>query len=169
MTAPAPLRIRCKTIDEARRIVSLMLSRGVPSSAIGVLSAEPIHDVGVSISRRSRLPVFTLSGAVIGAASGFALASVTASLYPLNTGGMPMVSLLPVGIVTYESMMLLAILFTLAGLLLESRLLRRQPAEAVEYTQDIADGEIHVLAHITSAELAGEIVAAADAGRRIDG
>ena len=167
MTAPAPLRIRCGTMDEARRAVSLLLGRGVPASGIEVLSAEPIHDIGVTISRKSRLPVYTLAGAAIGAAAGFALASVTASLYPLNTGGMPVVSLLPVGIVTYESMMLLAILFTFAGLLLESKLLRRQPAAAAQYSTDIADGEIHVMARVDSGELAQEILTAVDAGRRI--
>ena len=85
-------------------------------------------------------------GAFLGIVAGFGLASGTASLYPMNTGGMPIVSLLPVGIVTYETMMMFAVLFSLAGLLLEARLLRKRPADVQAHAQYIADGGVLVLA-----------------------
>ena len=144
---PSPFRIRCHTPDEARNVVALLLSRRIDPGDIQVLSAEPIHDIGEILSPKSRLPWFTLLGALVGACAGYSLASITARLYPLNTGGMQIVSALPVGIVTYETMMLTAVLFTLGGLLLEARLLRRRPAG---YDDAISEGEIHVLTRALS-------------------
>lgn len=144
---PSPFRIRCRTPDEARNVVVHLLSRRISPNDIQVLSAEPLHDIGEILSPKSRLPWFTLVGAILGACGGYSLAAVTARLYPLNTGGMPIVSALPVGIVTYEAMMLAAVLFTLGGLLLEARLLRRRPAA---YDDAISEGEIHVLTHAMS-------------------
>jgi hypothetical protein len=153
---PSPSRIRCRTPEEARSVVAHLLSRRIDPKDIQVLSAEPLHDIGEILSPKSRLPWFTLFGAVLGAGAGYSLAAVTARLYPLNTGGMPIVSALPVGIVTYEAMMLTAVLFTLGGLLLEARLLRRRPAG---YDDAISEGEIHILTRALSESEAAELQA----------
>jgi len=160
----APLRIRCRTGDEARHIVSLLLSRRMDPKNIDVISAEPLHDVGELISGKSHLPVFVISGAALGASAGWALAAVTARLYPLHTGGMPIISRLPAGIVTYEAMMLLAGLFTFVGMLLEARLVRKLPADYFQHAEVIADGEIHVVARVGSAEEAEDLQIAVQAG-----
>ena len=141
MTASG-VSIRCSNVEEARRVVSLLRNRDISADDIEVLSSEPIHDVGSAISRKSRLPVFVLSGAALGIVAGYGLAAATARLYPINTGGMPIVSPLPVGIVTYEMMMLLAILFTLAGTLLEGRLLRKRPTDPSESPDPLSDDEV---------------------------
>ena len=146
------LEIRCSTLDEARHVVRLLVSHRVPAEAIEVLSAEPIHEIGDAVSGRSRLPVYVLAGAAWGIAGGWALASLTARWYPINTGGMPIVSGLPAGIVTYEAMMLLAVLFTLAGLLIEGRLLRRRPAERPETVEAMLDGDVYVRARVPPEE-----------------
>jgi hypothetical protein len=159
MSAPG-LRIRCATLDEARRVVSLLLSRAIPAKNIEVLSAEPIHDVGAAISGKSRLPVFVVSGAVLGIAAGYGLAVATARLYPINTGGMPIVSPLPVGIVTYEMMMLIAILFTLAGMLWEGKLLRKQPRDQTG-ADALSDDEVLIVVKGISAEETENLRAAA--------
>ena len=39
--ADVPLRFRCRTLDEARHVVSLLVSRRIPPGEIEVLSAEP--------------------------------------------------------------------------------------------------------------------------------
>jgi hypothetical protein len=160
MSAPE-LRIRCATLDEARRVVSLLLSRAIPPKNIEVLSAEPIHDIGASVSGKSRLPVFVLSGAVLGIAAGYGLAVATARLYPINTGGMPIVSPLPVGIVTYEMMMLMAILFTLAGMLWEGKLLRKQPRDQTGFTDTLSDDETLIVVKGISPEETENLRAAA--------
>jgi Protein of unknown function (DUF3341) len=153
------LSIRCGTLDEARWVVSLLLSRAIPAKNIEVLSAEPIHDVGAAVSGKSRLPVFVLSGAGLGIAAGYGLAAATARLYPINTGGMPIVSPLPVGIVTYEMMMLMAILFTLAGVLWEGKLLRKQPPSGA--TDMLPEDEILIVVKGVSAEEVENVKAAA--------
>jgi Alternative complex III, ActD subunit len=158
------LHIRCATLDEARRVVSLLLSRKIPPKNIEVLSGEPIHDVGASVSGKSRLPVFVLTGAVLGIAAGYGLAAATARLYPINTGGMPIVSPLPVGIVTYEMMMLMAILFTLAGMLWEGKLLRKQPRDPTGRTHSFLDDEVLIIVRGMSAEEIRNLQAAADLG-----
>jgi len=159
--SPPGLRIRCATLDEARRVVSLLLSREIPPKNIEVVSAEPIHDVGAAISGKSRLPVFVILGAGLGIAAGYGLAAATARLYPINTGGMPIVSPLPVGIVTYEMMMLIAILFTLAGMLWEGKLLRKQPRDKTGATDTLSDDEILIVVKGVSAEETENLRAAA--------
>ena len=151
MTVPS-LHLSCRTSDEAGRIVSLLLGRNVKPKDIEVLSAEPLHELGETISGKSRLPAFVLTGAALGIVAGWSLAAFTALLYPLNTGGMPVVAALPAGIVAYESMMLLAVLFTLAGMLLEAGLPRRRRKEYEEYADSVVDGEIHIFARVASAE-----------------
>ena len=54
--------------------------------------------------------------------AGSSLATVTALNYPLIKGGMPIVSPWTVGLITYETTMLGAVLATLVGLLVELRL-----------------------------------------------
>ena len=63
-----------------------------------------------------------MCGAATGMVGGCALATITALNYPLVKGGMPIVAPWTVGIITYETTMLGAVLATLAGLLVELRL-----------------------------------------------
>ena len=163
MTVP-PLHLSCRTADEAGHIISLLLSRNVKPKDIEVLSAEPLHELGETISGKSRLPAFVLAGAALGIVAGWSMAALTARLYPLNTGGMPVVAALPTGSVTYESMMLLAVLFTLAGMLLEGRLLRRRRKEYEEYADSIVDGEIHIFARVASEEESDDLRLAVETG-----
>jgi hypothetical protein len=162
MNMKEAMQFRCSTADKAVLIVKLLLSSEVRASDIEVMSAEPIQEIESLIAGKSRLPIFVLGGAFLGIVAGFSLASGTARLYPINTGGMPIVSLLPVGIVTYETMMLFAVLFSLAGLLLEAGLLRKKPTDVPPHAQSIADGEVLVLARVNSSKIADELRAAAD-------
>ncbi len=148
MRTPEPMSIRCTSAEQATQVVKSLMSRNVHPSEIEVISSVPIHEIETLIAGRSRLPAFVLSGAALGILVGSLLASGTALLYPLNTGGMPIVSLLPVGIVTYEVTMLAAILFCLGGLLFEAKLLRRHPRTSQECVGAIGEDEILVLAPI---------------------
>ena len=71
---------------------------------------------------RHRLYVFPFLGALVGLTVGIMLTSMTQMAYPLVQGGKPILSLPPMAVVTYESTMLSAIIFTIIGLLFESRL-----------------------------------------------
>ena len=153
------IQFRCSTADEATLMVKSLLNSQVHCRDIEVLSSEPIPEVETLLGGKSRLPIFVITGAFLGIVAGFLLASVTARLYPINTGGMPIVSLLPAGIVTYESMMLLAILFGLAGFLIEARLLRNIPIGQAEAC-NMSDSEVLVLARVSPPKTAEELRAA---------
>ena len=88
------------------------------------------------------LYVFPFVGALVGLTAGIVLTSMTQMAYPLVTGGKPILSLPPMAIVTYEGTMLGAILFTVLGILFESRL----PRPRLElYDDRITEGYIGVL------------------------
>ncbi len=89
-----------------------------------------------------RLYVFPFVGALCGLTAGILLTSMTQMAYPLVTGGKPILSLPPMAIVTYEGTMLGAILFTVLGILFESRLPR--PSLGL-YDDRITDGYIGVI------------------------
>ena len=76
--------------------------------------AEPVH----------KLYRFPLIGAVCGFIVGLALTAGTQLAFPLVTGGKPILSIPPMAIVMYEGTLLGAILFTVFGIIFESRLPR---------------------------------------------
>lgn len=76
--------------------------------------AEPVHHL-------FRWP---LMGATCGFIIGLVLTSGTQLAYPLVTGGKPILSFPPMTIIIYEGTMLGAIIFTVIGIILESRLPR---------------------------------------------
>mgnify|MGYP000912627897 CR=1 FL=1 len=89
-----------------------------------------------------RLYVFPFVGALIGLTVGVLLTSMTQMAYPLVQGGKPILSLPPMAVVTYESTMLSAIIFTIIGILFESRLPKMKMGL---YDTRITEGYIGVL------------------------
>jgi len=96
------------------------------------------------------LYVFPFIGAICGLTAGIILTSATQLAYPLVTGGKPILSLPPMAIVTYEGTMLGAILFTVLGILFESRLPR---ARLGLYDDRITEGYIGVLVNCESEQM----------------
>ena len=76
--------------------------------------AEPVH----------KLFRWPLIGAVCGFIMGLVLTTGTQVAYPLVTGGKPILGIPPMAIIIYEGTMLGAILFTVLGVVVESRLPR---------------------------------------------
>ncbi len=76
--------------------------------------AEPVH----------KLFRWPLIGAACGFIVGLMLTAGTQIAYPLVTGGKPVLGIPPMAIIMYEGTMLGAILFTIAGIIFESRLPR---------------------------------------------
>ena len=62
------------------------------------------------------LYIFPLCGALVGLTIGILLTSMTQMAYPLVQAGKPILSLPPMAVVTYESTMLTAIIFTIIGI-----------------------------------------------------
>ena len=89
-----------------------------------------------------RLYVFPFVGALIGLTTAILLTAGTQISYPLVTGGKPILSIPPMAIITYEGTMLGAILFTVIGIIFESRL---PTAKKHIYDDRITEGYIGVV------------------------
>ena len=89
-----------------------------------------------------KLFLFPFIGGLLGFVGGIMVTSMTQMAYPLITGGKPILSLPPMAVVMYEGTMLGAILFTVLGVLFESRL----PHNMTEaYDERVSQGLIGVL------------------------
>jgi hypothetical protein len=108
---------------EARAAIRRLLQAGIDPKSMDVMTSQPIHgEPFLPEQKPTKLRTWALSGAAIGLVGGFSLATFTALAYPLVKGGMPIVAPWTVGLITYETTMLGAVLATLAGLLVELRL-----------------------------------------------
>ena len=88
------------------------------------------------------LYIFPLIGAMLGLSVAILFTAGTQLAYPLITAGKPVLALPPMFIISYEGTMLVAILFTILGVLFESRLPR--PKVGL-YDPRITDGYIGLL------------------------
>jgi hypothetical protein len=125
---------------EARMAIRRLLEEGIKPDSMEVMTSQPIHGESfLPDTKPTRLRTWALSGAAIGLLGGFSLATVTALNYPLIKGGMPIVSPWTVGLITYETTMLSAVMATLVGLLVELRLpnLKNLP-----YDPSVVDGGV---------------------------
>ncbi len=126
--------------NKARLAIRRLLQEGIASESMEVMSSQPIHGERFLPEKKpTKLRTWALSGAAIGLLGGFSLATITALNYPLVKGGMPIVSPWTVGLITYETTMLGAVLATLVGLLVELRLPNFKP---LPYDPSIADGGV---------------------------
>ena len=82
-----------------------------------------------------------LIGAACGFTGGLIIPAGTQMAYPLITGGKPILSIPPMAIIMYEGTMLGAIIFTIIGILFESRLPRLFMGA---YSEKITEGHIGV-------------------------
>jgi hypothetical protein len=75
--------------------------------------------------RKSRVPVYTILGGVLGGTLVYSLAVTTSHAFPLYTGQMSLTPALPIGVVTYEGIALGAVLAAFLSTLFEGGVLRR--------------------------------------------
>ena len=113
--------------DAAQRAVNGLKSAGgalgIAERQIVVITGEPFDGYDFS-DEHSQTHLFVLAaiGGILGAILGYLLTRFTQLSYPLNTGGMPIVTSWTNGIIVYEMTMLGAILWTLITLLVSARL-----------------------------------------------
>ncbi len=130
------------TPDSAQRAVDGLRASGVKSRDLAVMTSEPFDEY--AFGRRdatTRMPWLAALGGLIGGASGYGLAVLTQRAYPIPTGGMPLAPLFTNGIITYELIMLGAILASLLTLLISARL---PNVRAALYDPAVSDGMILV-------------------------
>ena len=100
--------------------------KGFPPEDIDIYSGSPYPEGSFSEHEpETRLYMFPLIGALVGFALGLLWTAGTQISYPLVTGGKPLLSIPPMTIIMYENTMLGAIIFTVLGVLFESRLPRK--------------------------------------------
>ena len=127
---------------DARAAIRRLIQSGVDPGSMEVMTSQPIHgEPFLPEKKPTRLRTWALCGAGTGMVGGCALATITALNYPLVKGGMPIVAPWTVGLITYETTMLGAVLATLAGLLIELGLpnFRKLP-----YDESVVDGGVVV-------------------------
>ena len=110
----------------ADRGLKVLQSAGVQSENILVMSPEPFEEYEFArADRETPMPWIAVLGGLVGGVSGYLLAWYTQVSYPsrILSGGMPLVSKWPSGIITYELTMLGAILTTVITLLITAKLL----------------------------------------------
>jgi hypothetical protein len=128
--------------ESAQRAVDGLRAAGVAERAITILSSEPLEEY--EFGRRDQATWMTwiaAGGAVIGLTTAYLLTSITQNAWPINTGGMPIVThwtnLIPI----FELTMLGAVFATVLTLLITAKLPGRQPRL---YDPEISNGKILV-------------------------
>jgi hypothetical protein len=126
------------TSDEALTAVRALRREGV--TGIELMSAEPIHDWQPEESSKSRIGLFAIFGAVVGASLAAFFMVWTSRRVHINTGGMPIVTIWAFGIIAFEVAMLTAILTALVCTIFEARLARGSQMQA--YDEAVADNKV---------------------------
>jgi hypothetical protein len=126
--------------DSAQRAVDLLRGANVEDRSIVVLSSEPFDEYEFGQrEHKTIMPWLAALGGLVCGLGAFAFVAFTQKAYPLPTGGMPIVSLWPNGIITYEFTMLGAVLATLVTLIITAR----SPRESAGlYDPEVSKGKI---------------------------
>lgn len=127
----------------ADRGLSALRGAGVAREKIVVMSAEPFEEHEFShVEHSTAMYKIAALGGIAGGSLGFLLAWYVQVAYPfpLITGGMPLVSPWPTGIVTYELTMLSAIVTTIITLLVTSNLPNWKKTRL--YDEEVSNGMV---------------------------
>ncbi len=126
----------------AQRAVDGLRRAGVAERNITVITSQPYEEYEFS-HRDKPTWIFWIAagGGALGLTIGFALAYITEALWPLPTGGMPIVAMFPNIIVMFELTMLGAILSTVVSLLVMTEL---PTVRSRIYDPEVSQGKIMV-------------------------
>ena len=106
--------------DTAVRAAAALREQGVEEFEL--FSPIPLHDADAAVGLgKSKVRVFTLAGALLGAVGGFSMCVWTATRFLLPTAGRPIIALPPYLLITYETTILLGVLATLLGFFVVGR------------------------------------------------
>ena len=106
-----------RMLEAAKRLKSA--GYGITMISSVPLVHEIEHEFG---EQKSFLKFFTLYGALSGVCFGTVFVLGTAALYVLPRGGRPIFSITPTLLISYETTILLGVIFTLLGFLLLARI-----------------------------------------------
>ena len=128
--------------DKAADALDALRDKGYTHAEYEIITGTPYPE-GTFGEEEPKHTLFRwpLMGAACGFIVGLVLTSGTQLAYPLVTGGKPILSIPPMSIIMYEGTMLGAIIFTVIGVMVESRLPRFFMGA---YDERITDGYIGV-------------------------
>jgi hypothetical protein len=126
--------------QSAQRAVDGLRAAGLKDQQITILSSEPLEEYEFgSRDRATLMPWIAALGALIGMTTGYLLTSITQSSWPINTGGMPIVTNWSNLIIIFELTMLGAVFATVLTLLVTAKI----PGRRMElYDSEVSDGKI---------------------------
>jgi hypothetical protein len=126
--------------EGAQRAVDSLREAGFAHRDITILSSEPLEHY--EFARRDMstwMSGIAAMGGFIGMATGYLLTSLSQKAWPINTGGMPIVSDYPNLIVIFELTMLGAVFATVITLLVTAGI----PSRSADiYDPEISEGKI---------------------------
>ena len=128
--------------DSAQHALDELRRQGVSDRSITVITSQPYEEYEFS-QRYKQTWIFWIAagGGVLGLLIGLTLAYMTETLWPIVTGGMPIVAWWPNIIIMFELTMLGAILATVVSLLVMTEL----PAtQSPVYDVEVSQGKIMV-------------------------
>ena len=129
--------------NQAADAMDALKNAGFPQGTFDVLTGTPYPEGAfgehVPQHRLFRFPAF---GAIIGFTLALFLTAATQIAYPLVTGGKPILSLFAMLVILYEMSMLSAVISTVVGIVIESRLPNINPGV---YDNRITEGLIGVV------------------------
>jgi len=122
--------------DTAAEGARQLKSAGFVQDDYDVLTGNPYPEgaFGEHV-KPNRLFVFALSGGFVGFAIAFLFTAATQTAFPLVTGGKPILAIPAMMIIMYEMTLLFAMIFTVTGVIFESRLPRPSGAGPVYDTR----------------------------------
>jgi len=128
--------------DSAQHAVEELRRQGVSDGSITVITSQPYEEYEFS-QRYKETWIFWIAagGGVLGLLIGLTLAYLTQTLWPIVTGGMPIVAWWPNIIIMFEVTMLGAIVATVVSLLVMAQLPRKLSRV---YDADVSQGKIMV-------------------------
>ena len=132
-------------VDEAVAAADALKENGVDDFEVLTGTPYPEGTFGEKPSYH-RLYVFPFIGAALGFSVAILVTAGTQLAYPLVTGGKPLLALPPMFIISYEGTMLGAILFTIIGVIFESRLPRL--GKIAPYDTRITEGYVGLVVNV---------------------
>lgn len=131
-----------KTPEAAQLAFDSLRAEGIPARGITVMSAEPLDEWELGHQdHRTLMPWIAVGGAVLGLVGAYLLTALTQLAWPINTGGMPIVSNWTNIVILFELTMLSAVLATVLTFFRTARV----PAKLPEfYDPAISDGRVLV-------------------------
>jgi hypothetical protein len=128
--------------DAAQRAVNHLRAAGIADPDIIVISSEPFEEYEFSHRDKATwLYWIAGGGGAVGLVLAHFLTSTTQQAWPINTGGMPIVTPYANAIILFEMTMLGAILATVVTLFITAKLPNRGPRL---YDAEVSDGFILV-------------------------